>query len=77
MTQLEVGSSGRNSTARHAVSDAPPAAHENPEDRVPQIQVHSAANPSSPGSEAKCTMCESTVPLVLGWITVATLSSVG
>ncbi|CAN1194888.1 hypothetical protein LINPERHAP2_LOCUS42804 [Linum perenne] len=35
MTQSEVGSSGRKSTARRAVSGAPPAAHENPEDRVP------------------------------------------
>ncbi|CAN1199707.1 hypothetical protein LINPERHAP2_LOCUS44920, partial [Linum perenne] len=34
-TQSEVGSSGRKSTARRAVSGAPPAAHENPEDRVP------------------------------------------
>ncbi|KAJ3668649.1 hypothetical protein LUZ60_017817 [Juncus effusus] len=33
--QPEVGSSGRKSTARRAVSGAPPAALENPEDRVP------------------------------------------
>ncbi|CAN1350510.1 hypothetical protein LINPERPRIM_LOCUS42193, partial [Linum perenne] len=36
-TQSEVGSSGRKSTARCAVSGAPPAAHENPEDRVPSV----------------------------------------
>ncbi|KAI3663539.1 hypothetical protein L6452_45778 [Arctium lappa] len=34
-TQSEVGSSGWKSTARRAVSGAPPAALENPEDRVP------------------------------------------
>ncbi|PWA50193.1 hypothetical protein CTI12_AA472800 [Artemisia annua] len=34
-TQSEVGSSGWKSTARHAVSSAPQAALENPEDRVP------------------------------------------
>ncbi|CAN1261422.1 hypothetical protein LINPERPRIM_LOCUS10833, partial [Linum perenne] len=34
-TQSEVGSSGRKSTARRAVSGAPPAAHENPDDRLP------------------------------------------
>ncbi|KAK8475131.1 hypothetical protein V6N13_035277 [Hibiscus sabdariffa] len=33
--QPEVGSSGRKSTARRVVSGAPPAALENPEDRVP------------------------------------------
>ncbi|KAL5659957.1 hypothetical protein ACJX0J_027082, partial [Zea mays] len=31
----EVGSSGRKSTAHRAVSGAPPAALENPEDRIP------------------------------------------
>ncbi|KAK8634850.1 hypothetical protein V6N13_022730 [Hibiscus sabdariffa] len=34
-TWPEVGSSGRKSTARRVVSGAPPAALENPEDRVP------------------------------------------
>ncbi|CAL9097902.1 unnamed protein product, partial [Musa textilis] len=33
--QPEVGSSGRKSAARRAASGAPPAALENPEDRVP------------------------------------------
>src|SRR5699024_8026846 len=33
--QPEVGSSGRKSTAHRAVSGAPPAALENPEDRIP------------------------------------------
>ncbi|KAK8670363.1 hypothetical protein V6N13_036981 [Hibiscus sabdariffa] len=34
-TWPEVGSSGRKSTAHRVVSGAPPAALENPEDRVP------------------------------------------
>ena len=37
MAKPEVGSDGRKSTARRVVSGAPPAAHENPEDRVPPM----------------------------------------
>ena len=35
--QPEVGSSGWKSTERRVVSDAPSTAHENPEDRVPNL----------------------------------------
>ncbi|KAI3662795.1 hypothetical protein L6452_46736 [Arctium lappa] len=49
-TQSEVGSSGWKSTARRAVSGAPPAALENPEDRVPPTpgRTHNRIRSPSP-----------------------------
>ncbi|KAI3662750.1 hypothetical protein L6452_46909 [Arctium lappa] len=50
-TQSEVGSSGWKSTARRAVSGAPPAALENPEDRVPPTPglTHNRISPEPVG----------------------------
>ncbi|KAI3662869.1 hypothetical protein L6452_46757 [Arctium lappa] len=50
-TQSEVGSSGWKSTARRAVSGAPPAALENPEDRVPPTpgRTHNRISPEPVG----------------------------
>ncbi|KAL4554394.1 hypothetical protein LXL04_039404 [Taraxacum kok-saghyz] len=52
-TQSEVGSSGWKSTARRAVSGAPPAALENPEDRVPPTpgRTHNRIRSPRIGSE--------------------------
>uniref|UniRef100_A0A804U9X4 Uncharacterized protein n=1 Tax=Zea mays TaxID=4577 RepID=A0A804U9X4_MAIZE len=50
----EVGSSGRKSTAHRAVSGAPPAALENPEDRIPSTpgRTHNRIrSPRGPGPE--------------------------
>ncbi|KAK8616886.1 hypothetical protein V6N13_116856 [Hibiscus sabdariffa] len=50
MAQPEVGSSSRKSTARRVVSGAPPAALENPEDRVPSVpgRTHNRIRSPSP-----------------------------
>ncbi|KAH7842511.1 hypothetical protein Vadar_006181 [Vaccinium darrowii] len=51
MAQPEVGSSGWKSTARRVVSGAPPAALENPEDRVPFTpgRTHNCISPEPVG----------------------------
>ncbi|KAF1854750.1 hypothetical protein Lal_00045029 [Lupinus albus] len=53
--QLEVGSSGWKSTARRVVSGAPPAALENPEDRVPPTpgRTHNRIRSPRQGKSAK------------------------
>ncbi|KAL2453208.1 Uncharacterized protein Adt_49292 [Abeliophyllum distichum] len=59
--QPEVGSSGWKSTARRVVSGAPPAALENPEDRVPSAPVvlitASGLQVPNPSASVDCSSC--------------------